>query len=744
MNIMYFTMKNLNENRAFLAMLGFLFVFSCAKDKGERNGNGNGNGEPTPPTVIKPTLTITKPTGGNITSDVGDINCGSKGNDCEAEFDKVVEVTLTAKSDTGYALGDWQGACDKTKATERACKLVMDADKTASRAFLVDTDKDGDPDITDPDDDGDEVLDTNDVDSDGDGLIEIHNLDMFNHIRYNLAGTTYKAGSSATASILGAPASLTANCKTASGGVYLCGYELMRDLDFNEDSSYATGSTNKSVWQPNNSDSSMATNAGFVGIDSGFGGDDFAGIFEGNGYTISNLYSRNTDDMSPGDGTDGSPIARVGLFKSTEAKATIRNLGVVDARLYGSASDNEQIGSLVSKNKGTILACHATGEANGGDGVDTIGGLVGVNTAGTGTAAGAITDSHATVAVDGGAGNDRVGGLVGRNKGSIRDSYVTGAVNGGTGKDRVGGLVGRNNYNIIASYATGVVNGGGGDDDHVGGLVGSNDANIIASFATGAVNGGAGDDYVGGLVGRNYNDIIASSATGNVSGSFCIGGLVGFNQDSIIASSATGNVSGRFYIGGLVGYNEGNITASYATGNASGGGGDQDAVGGLVGRNYPLIDWDGTIASYATGNTDGGSGSHDKVNGLLGLDRRNKFKFSYSFGIASNGNKNKGSSGTVHPVGLNSISGKANKVNALTAPGGGANTDMDDRWNDADQKTLNAWDFGTDSQAPALKYADYDGAGFGTDYCALFPAKIPGTDTDLECGVSLLPNQPGR
>ena len=39
MNIIYFTMKKLNENRAFLAMLGFLFVFSCSKDKKDNSLN---------------------------------------------------------------------------------------------------------------------------------------------------------------------------------------------------------------------------------------------------------------------------------------------------------------------------------------------------------------------------------------------------------------------------------------------------------------------------------------------------------------------------------------------------------------------------------------------------------------------------------------------------------------------------------------------------------------------------------
>ena len=732
--MIYFTMKNLNENRAFLGMLCFLLVFSCSKEKEEGNGNGDGNGDAT-----KYTLGITKPTNGTLSSNAGGINCGSKGSDCEAEFSKGTKVTLTATADTGYAPGAWQGACDKTKA-DQACKLTMNADKTVGLMFSIDIDKNG-------------VPNTDDVDDDNDGLIEIHNLDMFDHIRHNLAGTSYKTGADAEDNRMGAPDEPTANCKTATmdGGksLYLCGYELTRDLDFAEGASYANGSINTN-WRPNNPNPDSATNEGFVGIDSGFGiEENIPSIFEGNGYTISNFYSRNTDDMSTGDGTDGNPIARVGLFKSTEAKATIRNLVVMDARLYGSASDNEQIGSLVSKNKGTIIACHATGEANGGDGVDHVGGLVGANTTGT------ITDSHATVVVNGDTGKDRIGGLVGyNNKGSIRDSHATGAVNGGGGIDRVGGLVGRNEGNIVASSGTGAVNGGAGNKDHVGGLVGHNESNIVASSATGNANGGNGQNSnIGGLVGANKGNIIASYATGNVIGSpgnkDRVGALVGLNDNgsTIMTSYAKGNANGGAgngdHVGGLVGTNKGSIVSSYAKGNANSGAGDTEGVGGLAGySNHGSI-----LASYATGDADGSSRRYDRAGNLVGelystFSVTGSITVSYGFGSASNG-INRGL-GTAHPVGVQSISGKANKVNALTAPGGGANTDVDAKWNNVGQKTKDAWNFGTNMQAPALQYADYDGDMADTDYCALFPDKIPGTDDDLICGganASLLPGQ---
>ena len=674
MNIIYFTMKNLNENRAFLAMLGFLFVFSCSKDKKEGNGNGNGNGDAT-----KYTLSITKPTGGTLTSDAGGIRCGSKGATCKAEFEKGAEVTLTAKADTGYVPAAWQGACDKTKATESTCKLNMDANKTAGLMFGIDTDGDGIPNETDPDDDGDKVLDETDVDDDNDGLMEIHDLDMFNHIQHSLAGTAYKTGADATNNREGAPEAETDDCTTATmdGGksFYLCGYELARDLDFAEGASYAGGSVNTD-WRPDDSDTDSATNEGFSGPN------NFAGIFEGNGNSISNLYSR------------GGGV-HVGLFRSTTLQGSIRNLGVVDANLYVSnSSANSRAGGLVGHNLGSIVSSYAKG--------------------------GTVNRSHNNAG--------QIGGLAGLNQGSIRDSHATGAVNGGDGNDRIGGLVGRShNANIVASYATGVVNGGAGDDN-VGGLVGLSDQGtntITASYATGAVNGGAGIDNVGGLVGDmrvGTNTIIASYATG----------------------AANGNAGGDI-AGGLVGFISGgsSITASYATGAANGGAGDNDDVGGLVGLMSGGIN---TItASYATGAANGNAGS-GRVGALVGAALRgggtlNTITHSYGFG--SGMQEGIGDDGTPHPAGL-SGSGAA-KANGLSDPAGNETTDAAAEWDQIGSKTKDAWDFGTTSQAPALKYADYDGPGASSvNYCALFPDKIPGTDTDLVCGTSLLPDQPGR
>ena len=696
-------------------MLGFLLVFSCSKDKKEGNGNGD---------VTKYTLTITKPTGGNIISDAGGINCGSKGATCKAEFEKDTEVTLTAKVDTGYALGAWQGGCVKT-GIEETCQLTMTTDKTVGKVFPIikhtlkitppicgtvtngDTINCGiggsdcsaefnkgtevmlmataDADYTvgawggdcsgatctlsmdtnktvtkaftasTTDTDSDCVPDATDVDDNNNGLIEIHDLDMFNHIQYSLAGTSYKTGADATDNRDGAPGESTADCKTAtmdgSKSFYLCGYELMGDLDFAQGASYANGSINTD-WRPDDSDTSVATNEGFVGASG------FAGIFEGNGHSISHLYSRGN-------------VVR-GLFGSTTSAASIRNLGVVDANLYGSSDGNKYIGALVGLNRGSISAGFATGGT--------------VNSVNSGSSI-----------------NNFTGGLVGYNNGgNITASSVTGStINGGNqATDGTGGLVGfiskfNGTNNIIASY---VKNSTVNDNGYVGGLVGLmfNGTNTItASYVTGGtVNGGAGNDNVGGLVGSM--------------------GSTGSGTNSIIASYATGAVNGGAgddNVGGLVGSmgsETNSITASYATGAANGDA-DSDDVGALV----------GSVTADSAGTT------------------TNVIVHSYGFGDGTM--ENDGNDGDAHPAGL-SGSGAA-KANTLTDPSGSENTDAAAEWDDTGEKTKGAWDFGTNSQAPALRYADYDGDMAGVDYCALFPPKIPGTDTTLVCGTSLLPEQ---
>ena len=295
-----------------------------------------------------------------------------------------------------------------------------------------------------------------DIDSDNDRLIEIRNLDMFNNIRNNLAGTTYD---DEAADIGTGDAGVDAGCPAAGCN----GYELMADLDFAESLKLCLRDVVNTTWCPVTLTCiGSTTEAGFPGI--GPGG--FTGIFEGNGNSISNFYSRNTADTAN---------ANIGLFANNGG--TIRNIAVVDANVFGGIRA-DRIGGLVGLNSGSIIAGSVlstgtgTSSADGGDGSDFVGGLVG-NAAAAGSI---ITASYATSDADGGVGAaDRVGGLVGNAAAgsTIIASYATGSANGGDGgADRVGSLAGNNAGSITASYAIGDADGGGGDNDRVGGLVG--------------------------------------------------------------------------------------------------------------------------------------------------------------------------------------------------------------------------------------------------------------------------------
>ena len=362
------------------------------------------------------------------------------------------------------------------------------------------------------------TLSMNTIDLDGDALVDINSLEGLDNVRYNLdLGATGDDGR------------YKESTQIADGEGVLCGgnadtkctgYELMRSLDFNDGGSYDSGIVNND-WRPNNADPAMATNAGWDPI-----GGDFATRFEGNGYTISNLYSRNKQFG--------------GLFSITELAAVIRSIGMVTPHVYGRTGDNNSVGALVGQNDGTIVASYVSnGTVDGGTGTNNYaGGLVGHNSSGT------IVASYATGTVRISGGFNIIGGLVGRNTSRIIASYASTSAAGGTGtSDIVGGLVGFNALgdtthlgDIIASYANDTATGGAGASDSVGGLVGSNaTAFITASYATGAVSGGADDNDSGGAL------VVEGNTFGTIAASYGFGSVTAENMNTIGAppSSAT-------------------------------------------------------------------------------------------------------------------------------------------------------------------------------------------------------------
>ena len=130
------------------------------------------------------------------------------------------------------------------------------------------------------------------VDNDKDGLIDISFIEQLDAIRHQPDGTGYKASMDATAYTTGCPGNV---CR---------GYELTRNLDFDDPDSYSTSSDVTAQWNNWNPI------------------DNFNTVLEGNGHTIFNLSIATT--VSNRVTVDNSNL---GLFASiSSSKAEIRRV----------------------------------------------------------------------------------------------------------------------------------------------------------------------------------------------------------------------------------------------------------------------------------------------------------------------------------------------------------------------------------------------------------------------------------
>ena len=346
------------------------------------------------------------------------------------------------------------------------------------------------------------VINYLDIDDDGDGLIEIRYLEELNAIRHQPDGSGYKA----TATV----DKITTGCPLVNGIEQCRGYELMNDLDFNDNASYRNPITRtalKNSWTV--SDFTDASDSGWQPI----GG--FDAVFNGNGYTISNM------QINRSVGNTNS----IGLFSQIGVVGKVKNLGLIDPAIKGLVGI-KNVGGITGRIErgGIIMNSYVVGDVGAGNTDKIIRGDVGF-----------------------GSGIGFIGGMVGWNKGLILNSYAK--------------------INVIAEDSGTLANKRVG----IGGLVGRNidGGKVYSSYATGEVKGPC---IVGGLVGNQFstnpNELLTRSeiknsyATGNVETGFgtCVnsnnkfaGGLVGFNNSSRIEKSYTlGEVLGSGTRAGLV------------------------------------------------------------------------------------------------------------------------------------------------------------------------------------------------
>ena len=240
----------------------------------------------------------------------------------------------------------------------------------------------------------------------------------------------------------------------------------------------------------------------------------FSGLFEGNGYTISDLSyeGKNVD---------------VGFFGMITESGVVRNLnleGTIDPDGVANA-----VGGLVSDNAGVLNNCSFKGTVDNGtyyrdiNTAQTTGGIAGVN-----EKSGQIVNCSVSGTVK---GLKSTGGLVGKNYGSIINSTNYAKVNPAV-KDRkmklseisfssLDDIKDLLNYRkVYASECT-------------GGIAGESTGFIIGCINEGVV-GTKGNGYnIGGIVGRTGGFVSACANNGDVYGNSNVGGIAGQMEPSV-------------------------------------------------------------------------------------------------------------------------------------------------------------------------------------------------------------------
>ena len=466
----------------------------------------------------------------------------------EVDVSDIVTLTIESASTTGIIhVEPSRIVLDASLSETRTTQFQLTAEQVGSAKLLL-TAVDDSQTVTDSSDAVELTVEIEaapftpcgfaDIDRDNDGLIEICNLEGLNAMRNQMFGTSYKENTLAPG--------ITTGC--AEGGCK--GYELVKDLDFNDEGSYKD-IANKAIW---------TTGEGWQPI--GVRGNGFSSIFEGNNNTISNLM------------IDRSFADNVGLFGIVDGQSKINGIRLLDVDINAQSHVGGLAGHITA---GDITNSSVTGNVIG---QLTVGGLVG-----------RCSDSRVSNSY-----------AIGR----VEAMGTIGGIDAGS-SSAVGGLVGYLlNSSVSRSHAIGSVKGVGG---YAGGLIGSNagrNGSIITSYAFVEVEGGS--NYTGGLVGSNNginNKISNSYSIGKVTGENAVGGLVGRNRsrNTITNSYSFSNVKGSSQVGSLVGNNVGTITNSYAVGRVAGNV-EQSDIGGLVGAGVAggatNSYWDKTTSGRAT------------------------------------------------------------------------------------------------------------------------------------------------
>ncbi len=411
--------------------------------------------------------------------------------------------------------------------------------------------------------DGDGWEDDVDMDDDGDLLIEVSTAAQLNDIRNYLS---YGEGSNAS----------IRDCGSREKIVSCRGYEIIANISLEE---YEN-------WTP-----------------IGYWAGDFESfpyfdmIFEGNGYTISdlriNLTAESYRNILP---AEVNPVsAGVGLFATAGPNSTFANLDIVNFQVHG--NDLDRVATLV--------------------------GIIDNPSIPDGYQVENISISNSSVH-----GRGDVGGLAGYyHDGRLRslrseNTKITG------GRNEIGGLVGTSRDLFMENVALENANISG--RQNVGGILGYSSGVDISAAVVSNTSIALKNDFGGMISGYNVGSSLNNSKTfsSHIAGRSRMGGLYGYAGGTEIRNTSSYNNSIHAQgqgAGGLIGYatsSGGIISDSYASGNILHA---EYNVGGLAGYASSLE----IRRSYVSG---GFFNTSYQLGGLIGYSRRNSIKDVYVLG----------------------------------------------------------------------------------------------------------------
>ena len=258
----------------------------------------------------------------------------------------------------------------------------------------------------------------------------------------------------------------------------------------------------------------------------------FTGSFNGNGFTISDLFIDRTRET-------------IGLFGLAGLSAVITNVKFSSADISGNTSKytGGVVGHLMGRLEGILM--NGSVDSNSSFG---LGGVVGNLAYSVGRELELSVDSTVS-------GNQDVGGIAG----NVVGSHLFGLKSKGTVTStnrNVGGMFGEaiTTYSAdLRSYANVT-----GNANFVGGIAGdSRDLNLLRVYSSGTITG---VDFVGGILGDTYATVIEDLRNKNtVIGVNNVGGVFGgAYYGNLERAIAENNVSGNDKVGGIVGNDESN------------------------------------------------------------------------------------------------------------------------------------------------------------------------------------------